>query len=118
MLLDGWGVLAEHALNSGRRDAVAPGDLAKTLALTAIVLDSGMVEFEPIAADMATLEAGTPHAGPHPLDDQTAFQFSDGADDDDDGTAQRAAGVDLLPEADEFDVQPVQIVEHCEEVTS
>ena len=61
-------------------------------------------------------EPGAPHAGADPLDDQVAFEFGDGADDDHDGAAQRAAGVDLLAEADELDVEPVQLVEHFEEV--
>src|ERR1700752_4718816 len=31
--------------------------------------------------------------------------------------AQRAAGVDLLAEADELDVQPVELIQHIEEVS-
>ena len=46
----------------------------------------------------------------------SAFEFGDRSDDDDDGAAQRAARVDLLAEADELDVEPVQLVEHFEEV--
>ncbi len=57
-----------------------------------------------------------PHAGAHPLDDQAALQLSDGADDDHDRPTQRAGGVDLFAEADELDVQPVQLVQHLEEV--
>jgi hypothetical protein len=59
---------------------------------------------------------GAPHAGAYPLDDQVAFQLGDSADDDDDGPAQRSAGVDVLPEADELDLQPVQLVQNIEEV--
>ena len=52
----------------------------------------------------------------HSLDDQVTFEFGDGADDDHDGPAQRAGSVDLLAEADELDVEPVELVEHFEEV--
>jgi len=52
----------------------------------------------------------------HPLDDQATLQLSDGADDDDNRPAQRTAGVDLFAEGDELDVQPVQLVQHIEEV--
>ena len=45
-----------------------------------------------------------------------AFQLSDGADDDHDGTAQRAAGIDIFPEADELYFEAVQLIEHFEEV--
>jgi hypothetical protein len=54
-------------------------------------------------------ELGPPHACPHPLDDQAALQLGDSADDDDYRPAQRAAGVDLLAEADELDVEPTSL---------
>ena len=53
-----------------------------------------------------TLELGAAHASTDPLNDQRSFQLGDGADDDDDRAAQRAAGIELLAEADELDVQP------------
>src|SRR4051812_25707843 len=67
---------------------------------------------------LTAFELGTPHSGTNPLDDQVAFQFGDRSDDHYDGSTQRTAGVDLLAEADELDVQPVQIIQHVEEVTS
>ena len=69
-------MLTEHALDGRRRDFVAPGDLAKALALAAVTLECGMVQLERIAADVAALELGAPHAGAHPLDDQVAFELS------------------------------------------
>ena len=59
------------------------------------------VEWRP--ADMPALELGAAHAGAHTLNNQVAFQFGDGADDDDHGAAERPAGVDVLAEADELD---------------
>ena len=61
-------------------------------------------------------ELGPPHAGAHPLDDQTALQLRDRTDDDHDRPAQGPAGVDLFAEADELDVEPDQFVQHLEEV--
>src|ERR1035437_367594 len=116
MLLGGLGVLVEHTLHGGRRDAMTFGDLAQTLALAAVLLDSGTVQYQRLTADVLTFEPGAPHAGAHPFDDQTAFKLSDGADDHDDGTAQRAAGVDVFPEADILDADAIQLVEHIEEV--
>ena len=66
-------------------------DLSDALALAAVSLDGGVVQYQWIAADMLAFEPGAPHAGAHPLDDQVAFQFSDGADDDHDSPAQRVA---------------------------
>ena len=79
------------------------GDLPDALSPIAISLDCGVVQDQRIASDMSAFEPGAPHAGAHPLDDQVAFQLSDGSDDDDDGPAQRAAGVDVLSERDELD---------------
>ena len=46
-----------------------------------------------------------------------AFEFGDGADDDDDGAAQWAAGVDLFSEAEtNSTADPVEFVEHIQEV--
>src|SRR5664280_457627 len=115
MLLGGLGVLAEHTLHGGRRDAMAFGYLAETLALAAVLFDSGAVQNQRLTADVLTFETGAPHAGAHPFDDQTAFKLSDGADDHDDSPAQRAAGVDVFPEADVLDADPIQLVEHIEE---
>jgi hypothetical protein len=39
-------------------------------------------------------------------------QSRDRADDDHDGPAQRASGVDILSEADELDVKPVQFIQY------
>jgi len=110
-------VLAQHALYGGRRDAVAFGDLSKALALAAVSLDSSIIEFEGIVADVTAFESGSPHACAYPLDDQAAFEFSDGADDDHDSAAQRSGSVDAFPEADELDLESAELVKHCEEVT-
>src|ERR1700676_2592088 len=109
-------MLAQHTLDSGGRYAMAFGDLSKALATLTVLLDSGAVEYQRPAADVLSFQTGAPHAGAHPLDDQTAFQLSDGADDDHDGTAQRAARIDVLPEADVLNPYPIQLVEHLEEV--
>src|ERR1035437_5069198 len=116
MLLCGLGVLAEHTLDSGRRDAMAFGDLSKALATLTVLFDSGTVQYQRLTADVLTFEPGAPHARAHPFDDQTAFELSDGADDHDDSPAQRAAGIDVFPEADVLDPDPIQLVEHIEEV--
>jgi hypothetical protein len=50
------------------------------------------------------------------LNDQIAFEFSDSADNNDDGPAQRTASVDIFPEADILDFQPIEFVQNIEEV--
>jgi hypothetical protein len=65
---------------------------------------------------VAAFELGPPHAGTHPRDDKVAFQLCDRADDHHDGPAQGTSGVDLFAEAYELDVEPVQLIQHIEEV--
>ena len=116
MLLIGRRVSLEHALYGGRRNAVASGDLADTLAALAILLDRGSVQHQGSSADSLAVQTGTPHAGADSFDDERPFQLGDSADDHDDGAAQRSAGVDLFPEADELDSDSVELVEHIQEV--
>src|ERR1035437_2358575 len=91
-------------------------DLSQALAPAAVLFDSGTVQYQRLTADVLTFEPGAPHAGAHPFDDQAALEFGDGADDHDDGPAQRTAGVDVFPGADVLDADPIQLVEHIEEV--
>ena len=91
-------------------------DLPDALATLTVLLDSSVVQYQRSSADALAFEPCAPHAGAHSFDDQRAFELSDGADDDHDGPAQRAAGVDIFAEADELDSDPVEFVEHIEEV--
>src|SRR5439155_2367524 len=54
--------------------------------------------------------------GLHPLHDEVALQFCDGADDHHHRPTQRPARVELLAEAHEVDAQVVQLVQHLEKV--
>src|SRR3954454_9221579 len=109
-------MLAEHALDGCRRNAMALGDFSQALATLAILLDGGTVQHQRLAADVLTVQTCAPHTGAHPFDDQAALKLSDGADDHDYGPAQRATGVDLLPEADVLNTDAIQLVEDIEEV--
>lgn len=105
-------MLAEHTVDGGAGDAVALCQLAQALATLAVPQDGSAIEIERLATDMAAFEAGAAHAGAHPFDNKVALQLGDGSDDDHYGAAQWPAGIDLLPKADELDVEPVQLVQH------
>jgi hypothetical protein len=92
------------------------GDLAQALAPSALPENSNPIDIEWPPADMPTFQPGAAHACPHPLDDEIPFEFCDGADDDHDGPPERAAGIEILAEADELDVEMIEFVEHLEEV--
>ncbi len=100
----GCGGLAEDFADQGAADSVSAGDLAQAASSLAVADDSAAIDVQWPAPDMLALELGAPHAGAHPLDDQVAFQFGDGADDDHHRPAQRSARVDIFPEADELDL--------------
>ena len=81
-----------------------------------VAADALMIQYQRIASDVPAFKTSPPHAGSNPLDDQVALEFGDRADDHDDCAAEGTAGVDLLAEADELDVEPVELIEDVEEV--
>ena len=91
-------------------------DVGQALAPIAVPEDCSPIDIKWTPSDMPTLQPGSAHTGPHPFDDEVAFQFCDGSDDDDDRPAERAAGVKIFAEADELDFQMVELVQDFEEV--
>jgi len=67
------------------------------------------------AAGSVQVVPGAPHVGAYPLDDQGA-EFRNYTDDDYKGAAQWAASIDLFAERDVLDADPVQLIQHFEEV--
>ena len=92
-------------------DVISTSQLTQALSAAAIAKHGIVIEIEWASSDMAAFEPGATHAGADPLDDQVALELGDGSDNDDDSTAQRTAGVDLLAIADELDVEAVQLIE-------
>ena len=92
------------------------GDLAEALASSPIAQHRSPIYIQWPAADVPAFEPSPAHAGPDPLDDEVALELGDGADDDHHRAAQRAAGVEVLAEADELDLQVVELIEHLQEV--
>src|ERR1019366_4906357 len=109
-------LLNKYAMDGGAADEVVLRQLSQAMALLAITEDGGSIEDQSLPSDMTSFELGPPHAGAHSLDDQAALQLSDGADDDHHRPAGRPAGIDLLLEADELDVQPDKLVQNLQEV--
>ena len=91
-------------------------DLAQALAILKVFLDSCVIEYQWVAADVLAFVACAPHSGAHAFHYKVAFEFGDGADDDNDSPSQRTGSVDVLSEADVFDVEAVELVEDIEEV--
>jgi hypothetical protein len=91
-------------------------DLTQTLASVAFLKDNSPVDIERPAADMPAFQPGAAHPGSYPFDDEVALEFGDGTDDDDNGPPQWSAGIKVLPEANELDVEVVEFVQHLEEV--
>jgi hypothetical protein len=109
-------LLANHAMDGSPGDAITFRQLAKTLTLVAIAQDAMAIEVEWLTPDGTALELRPSHAGAHSLDDQVAFQLGDGSNNHYHRATQRAAGVDLFAEGDEFDVEAVQLVQSFKEV--
>jgi hypothetical protein len=92
------------------------GDLTQTLTPSALLENSNAIDIEWPPADMSSFQPGAAHSCPYPFNDEIPFEFCDGADDDHDGPPERAAGIEVLAEADELDVEMIEFVEHLEEV--
>ena len=77
----------DDAVNGRTRDPVSLGDLAQAVAALAVTEDGRPIEIQRPAADVASFEAGAPHAGADPLNNKVAFELRDGPDDHHDGPA-------------------------------
>src|SRR5450755_2888392 len=82
----------------------------------AIVEDGSAVHRHLRTPNVPAFQLGTTQSCFHAFDDQRAFKFGNGGDDYNHGAAQGAARVEILPEADELDIEPVQFVQDFEEV--
>ena len=109
-------MLLKHAVDSGAGDKMALRQLAETLSPLPVSQDGIAVESEWLPSDMPAFEPGAAHPGADSLDDQVALKLGDGPDDDNDRSSERSSRVDLLTEADELYVEPVEFVQHIEEV--
>jgi hypothetical protein len=105
--------LADH----GAADPVSLGDFCQAHPAVSVQQDSRSINVQRTTSDLTVFEAGAPHARTYSLDDQIPFQLGDGTDDDDNGPAERPAGINIFPEADELYAEVVQFVEHFQEVT-
>ena len=112
----GSALLPDDLADHGPADPVSLGDLGQAHAVVTVSEDGGPVDIQRPPPNLPAFEPGPPHAGPNPLHDQTALELGDGADDDDDGAAQRPAGVDVFSERNELDVEVAELVEHLDEV--
>jgi hypothetical protein len=90
--------------------------VAEGLAVLPITEQRNAIDLQWSPADLLTFEAGTPHPGAHSFYNKVAFEFGDGADNDDHGPAKGYTGVNVLSEADELYIFVVEFVEHFEEV--
>lgn len=84
------------------------GDLSQTPSAIPFAEYGCAVDVDRPPSDVAVFEYCAAHAGAHAFDDQVAFELGDGTDDDDDCPAERAAGIEILAEADVLDVEAFQ----------
>ena len=77
--------LPEDFADHGAADPVGFGDLGQAHSTIPVPHDSGSIYMQWTAPSLTAFEAGAPHSGTHPFDDQVPLQLGDGADDDDDG---------------------------------
>jgi hypothetical protein len=91
-------------------------DLGQAVAPIAVSENRNPIDLEWTPSDVPALQPGATHSCPYPFDDEVALQLGDRPDDDDDGPSERAAGIEILPEANELYAEVVEFVQHFEEV--
>src|SRR5581483_1226906 len=96
--------LVEDLAHERAGDSVRLGDFGQAVSVDAVAQHAGTINLRRAAPDTLALELGAPHAGTYPFDDQVAFEFRHGGNERHQGPAQRAACIQLFPEADELDV--------------
>ena len=92
------------------------GQFGEAVSLCPVAPQGLVIDVERWASDALAFQPGTPHAGFNTLDNEVALQFGNRADDDHHGSAQRPAGVDVLPEGNKLEAEMVEFVEHFQEV--
>ena len=92
------------------------GDLGERESALTVTQHGSTIDVERCAPDPDAFQLRSAHAGTDTFDDQITLEFSDGADDDQHGPAERTAGIDIFPERNELDVAMLQLVDHFQEV--
>jgi hypothetical protein len=85
--------------------------ISQALASSAFLKNSDPIDFEWPPADMPSLQPSPAHPCPYSFDDEIPFEFCDSAEDDRDGPPEWPASIKILLEADELDVEMVELVE-------
>ena len=106
----------KNASDRSARYPVDLGQLTQAAAKLSLPGDSTLVEIERAASDMASFQARSSHAGANAFDNQTALEFRNGTNDNDDRSAQRAAAVDVFSKREELDSEAVQFIERFQKM--
>ena len=109
-------MLMKDAMDGGAGDSITLRQLAQALTLAAIAQDPDAIKVEWFAANVPALELGATHAGAHSFDDEVAFEFRNGADDDNDGSTQRTAGIELFAITYKLDIEMIEFIQHFQKV--
>ncbi len=79
--------LFEDLADQGTTNAMGFGDFSQRLSGEPVMNHGVAIDLQWATTDVPPFELGTSHAGTDTLDNKVTFEFSDGRDDDDDGSA-------------------------------
>src|ERR1700677_1278603 len=74
------------------------------------------INIQPRSTDLTTLKFCPSHARPNALDDQTSFKFRDCTHDHNDRPTEWAFGINRLALTEELDAEPVEFIQHLQQV--
>jgi len=92
-------------------------DFSQAVAASAILQHAATVDIDVGGTTNAnSFQLSSAHPGSDSFDDQVAFQFSNGGEDNHNGPSQRAAGIELYLAGNELQVQVMELIEQFQEV--
>src|SRR5947199_2236773 len=111
-------VLTHVSQVAGRRDAEFPRRDADGKPSAHDALKLPMINAQARSPESFSFGASASKTGTDPFHDQASLKLSDGRDDREHRLTQRRAGVDLLAERDELDVEMPKEFQHLDQMTN
>src|SRR5689334_8181278 len=83
---------------------------------SAVANDGRPIDPQWASSETSSVKLGPPHSSLHPFNDQAPFKLSDGPHNRYDRPTERPTRVDILPEANEFDAEVIQLIYDLQEM--
>jgi hypothetical protein len=108
--------LIRQPADSGSGDAILFRDFCRRHSGEAVLDNCNAVNVRWCATDSSAFQSCSANPRRDPFDDQRPLEFGYCSSDDGHGPAERTSSIDVFTQADEFDAEMIQLIEHFEEM--